>query len=309
MNYDPAEILAAQEHFGFARPTAIEKDWHILRAMGAIASTDAAPFKFVFAGGTSLARAHKIVQRMSEDVDFKITPLAADSISLNQRRKQLGSLRDRVTASLRAFGFSIDPADSAQLRSRDGNRYIIYQLSYANPNETAAHLRPTIQVELNYSALRRPWIDLPVASFVAEAFNRSPEITSIACVSVAETAAEKLVSLTRRTAMELAGVARVRDPTLVRHIYDLHVTSAYYDATEVAQLAREIMPRDAEEFANQFPAYRENPVEETRRALAALETEQHFAQRYTEFLQLMVYGVKPDFAEAMATIASLVGRL
>jgi hypothetical protein len=67
--------------------------------------------------------------------------------------------------------------------------------------------------------------------------------------------------------------------------------------------------RDAEEFANQFPAYRENPVEETRRAPVALETEQHFAQRYTEFLQLVVYGVKPDFAEAMATIASLVRRL
>jgi hypothetical protein len=109
--------------------------------------------------------------------------------------------------------------------------------------------------------------------------------------------------------MELAGVARVRNPTLVRHIYDLHLTSAYYDATEVAQLAREIMPRDAEEFANQFPAYRENPVEETRRALAALETEQHFAQRYTEFLQLMVYGIKPDFAETMATITSLVRGL
>jgi hypothetical protein len=65
VNYDPAEILAGQEHFGFTRPTAIDKDWHILRAMGAIASTGAAPFKFVFAGGTSLARAHKIVHRMS----------------------------------------------------------------------------------------------------------------------------------------------------------------------------------------------------------------------------------------------------
>jgi hypothetical protein len=39
------------------------------------------------------------------------------------------------------------------------------------------------------------------------------------------------------------------------------------------------------------------------------ETEQHFARRYTELLQLMVYGVKPDLAEAMATIASLVRRL
>lgn len=52
--------------------------------------------------------------------------------------------------------------------------------------------------------------------------------------------------------MELAGAARVRDPTLVRHIYDLRVTSAYYNATEVAQLAREIMPRDAEEFSISF---------------------------------------------------------
>jgi hypothetical protein len=48
VNYDPAEILAAQEHFGFARPTAIEKDWHILRAMGAIASTDTAPFSLLW---------------------------------------------------------------------------------------------------------------------------------------------------------------------------------------------------------------------------------------------------------------------
>jgi hypothetical protein len=50
VNYDPAEILAAQEHFGFARPTAIEKDWLILRAMGAIASIDAAPLQIRFRG-------------------------------------------------------------------------------------------------------------------------------------------------------------------------------------------------------------------------------------------------------------------
>jgi hypothetical protein len=46
--------------------------------------------------------------------DRKITPLAADSISLNQRRKQLGSLRDRVTASLRAFGKGKDAACLAE---------------------------------------------------------------------------------------------------------------------------------------------------------------------------------------------------
>jgi Nucleotidyl transferase AbiEii toxin, Type IV TA system len=170
-------------------------------------------------------------------------------------------------------------------------------------------LRPTIQIELNYAALRRPFVRLPVASFVAEAFDRPPEIATIACVSVAETAAEKLISLTRRTAMELAGLSRAPDPTLVRHIYDLHVTRSNYDTTQVVDLAREIMPLDAEEFRSQFPAYRENPGAETRRALVALNTEAHYAQRYREFLQLMVYGDKPPYADALATVVSMARRL
>lgn len=48
MTYDPAEIREAQEYFGFARPVLIEKDWHIIRAMSAIAATDAAPFQLIF---------------------------------------------------------------------------------------------------------------------------------------------------------------------------------------------------------------------------------------------------------------------
>jgi hypothetical protein len=42
-----------------------------------LAAIDAAPFSLVFGGGTALARAHRLVQRMSEDVDFKIVPLPA----------------------------------------------------------------------------------------------------------------------------------------------------------------------------------------------------------------------------------------
>ena len=49
-----------------------------------------------------------------------------------------------------------------------------------------------------------------------------------------ETAAEKLVALTRRIAMELAGLSRDPDPTLVRHIYDLHLMQGHIDPVEVA---------------------------------------------------------------------------
>lgn len=309
MSYDPAEVRAAQEHFGFSRPALIEKDWHILRAMSAIAAADAAPFQLVFAGGTCLARAHKLIHRMSEDVDFKIAPLDPQLVSKSKRRKQLAELRDRITTSLQSAGFPIDPTDSAQLKSRDDNRYTVYQLQYAVPGESEEPLRPTIQVELNYAKLRQPFVELPVASFVTEAFRRSPEIPMLACVSVAETAAEKLISLTRRTAMELAGLSRDPDPTLVRHIYDLHVTRAHYDPAAVIALAQQIMPQDAAEFGNQFPAYRDNAVEETRRALAALAADDRYAHRYTEFLQLMVYGDRPAYADALQTVSSLGGRL
>jgi predicted nucleotidyltransferase component of viral defense system len=309
VTYDSADIVAAQEHFGFASPRPIEKDCHVLLAMRAIASVDATPFRLVFAGGTCLARAHKLIRRMSEDVDFKVTPLDFGQESKNKTRRDLGDLRDRITASLQDAGFEIDPTDSSQLRSRDGNRYTIFQLTYEESEQTTESLRPTIQVELNYAVVRSPTVSLPVASFVAEAFGRPPEVTSIACVSITETAAEKLVSLTRRTAMELAGVSRDPDPTLVRHIYDLHVTREHYSSEQVAVLAREIVPLDAEEFGNQFPSYRNNPKEETRRALAALAADARYAQRYAQFLGLMVYGEKPAYEEALATVKTLVRQL
>ncbi|WP_184335218.1 nucleotidyl transferase AbiEii/AbiGii toxin family protein [Povalibacter uvarum] len=70
--------------------------------MRAIAATDAAPFQLVFSGGTCLARAHKLISRMSEDIDFKIVPIDADAVSKTQRRKQLAELRDKITSSLLA---------------------------------------------------------------------------------------------------------------------------------------------------------------------------------------------------------------
>jgi predicted nucleotidyltransferase component of viral defense system len=230
VTYDPADVRAAQEHFGFARPAPIEKDWHILRAMRAIIGVETGPFRLVFAGGTCLARAHKLVYRMSEDVDFKVAPIDNKPVSKTKRRRDLGNLRDRITEGLQAAGFAIEPANSPQVRSRDDNRYTLYQLPYGATEKSGQPLKPSIQVELNYVILRLAPVRLPVASFIAEAFGHPPEVPDVACVSVDETAGEKLVSLTRRTAMELAGLGHGPDPTLVRHIYDLHVMRAHYNA-------------------------------------------------------------------------------
>jgi hypothetical protein len=106
----------------------------------------------------------------------------------------------------------------------------------------------------------RPAVDLPVISFVAEASRRPPEVASITCVSILETAADKLsVPLAAPAPSSPASTSRTRRS--VRHLHDLRALHEH--PADVAALAREAMLADAEAYGNQIPAYRENPMRET----------------------------------------------
>ena len=65
-------LLEIQAHFGLPSPTLVEKDWHVVQALAAIAAADTVPLRLVFGGGTALSRAHRLIQRMSEDIHMKI---------------------------------------------------------------------------------------------------------------------------------------------------------------------------------------------------------------------------------------------
>jgi hypothetical protein len=302
------ELREVQAYFRLPSVGLVEKDLHVVRAIAALASIDAAPFTLVFGGGTALARAHRIVRRMSEDVDFKIVPLPAAPVSRSILRQRLGRLRDQVTQALQGANFAFDPRDPARTRSRNESRYTVWQLPYAAESGAGEALRPTIQIELTYAPLRQAPVLLPVSSFVAEAYGRPPEVPRIACVGVTETAAEKLVALTRRIAMELAGLSRDPDPTLVRHIYDLHLMQGHIDPGQVVALARDIAAADAKEFRNQYPAYAADIAGETRKALDALCADPAYRSRYRDFVSAMAYGERPEFDVALASVVVLVGQ-
>jgi hypothetical protein len=304
----PSDLRAVADFFGLTGTAPVAKDFAVVRAIRAMAAVDAAPFTLVFGGGTALARAHRLVRRMSEDVDFKIMLTPAAPVSRSGLHRQRSALRDRVTAALQAAGFAFDPTDAAQTRSRDASSYTIWQLPYEPTSGAGQGLRPTIQIELNYALLRRSPVTLAVASFVAEAMQRAPEVPAIQCVGVIETAAEKLVSLTRRTAMDLAGASRDPDPALVRHIYDLHMMRAHLDPSIVAALARDIAATDALEFRNQYPGYATDIAGETAKALAALRADPLHRRRYDDFVAAMVYGERAEFDAAMRTVSELAAE-
>lgn len=297
----PQELAEVQQYFKLPSVQLVEKDWQVAHAMQALLAADAAPFRLVFAGGTCLARAHRLVERMSEDVDFKIVPAAA-AISNNQRRHALGRLRDRLVSSLTTAGFTLAEKPSSQ----DANQYTVIHLRTDSGAGEEGPLRPTIQIELSYAALREATVRRPVASFVSQAYGRPPELVEVECVSVTETAAEKAVSLTRRTAMEIAGLSRAPDSTLVRHIYDLHMVRGQVDRARVAALMRDIAVMDAAQFGHQHPAYRDDIAGETRKALKHLTTAPSVRARYEGFVAAMVYGQAAPFDEAIATVDAMV---
>ena len=250
----PTDLRPVADFFGLPNTAVVEKDWHVVKALAAITAADTTPFRLIFSGGTALSRAHRLLRRMSEDIDLKIVG------DVEPTRPALRRLRDTITEALLAAGFRFDPANRAHRDSRNASRYTIYRLSYGPITAGEGVLRPEIQIETAVWPLRRSAIALPVSSLVAEAFNRPPEVPSIACVSITQTAAEKFVALTRRTAAEIAKAGGPRHATMVRHLYDLHVIRAHYNPAEVAALARDIMPHDAEVFGKQFPACRTNPL-------------------------------------------------
>jgi hypothetical protein len=96
----PGNLRPIADFFGLVGTAPVEKDFYVVRAIRTLAALDAAPFALVFGGGTALARAHRLVRRTSEDVDFK---------SCRPRRRRPAATRftvseDRyVTVSRRRF--------------------------------------------------------------------------------------------------------------------------------------------------------------------------------------------------------------
>jgi len=296
------DLLEVQQVFGLPSPALVEKDWYVVRALAAIAPLDMQPLRLVFGGGTALGRAHRLIRRMSEDVDLKIIAAAPPP------RAQLRALRERVTTALLDAGFEFNPQDPAHRHSQNESRYTLFRLPYAPRAAGEGVLRPTIQIELALWPLLLPDVNLPVASFIAEANQRPAEVTRIACVSVAQTVAEKFVALTRRIAAEQVQ-KNPPDPTLVRHIYDLWAVRENYDRIAAAALIPALIRSDAEAFGNQFPGYRDNPIAATRAAIEALTTDPAHESRFNDFQRDMVYGERAEFEGAMADLKALLKHI
>src|SRR5690348_9106348 len=90
---DTSELLGLDE-------AVIEKDYYVTQVIHALSNLENESFRLIFCGGTCLAKAHKLVQRMSEDVDFKVQRKTRENFSRSRLKSELDRFRAYLRSSL-----------------------------------------------------------------------------------------------------------------------------------------------------------------------------------------------------------------
>ncbi len=264
----------------------IEKDYYVTQVIHALSDIQNEYFRLVFAGGTCLAKAHRIVDRMSEDIDFKIQVKNNQIFSRSRLIKELKEFRAQIKLSLIVPGLTTSK-DTA--RNEGKYQRIILQYPYTYP--ISPTLRPDLLLEFTLSDIRISVEDLSIKTIIEDVLKEMILFTppQTPCISVDETAIEKWVGLTRR----IIAIERGYDPddkALVRHIYDLNsIKQANKINANFFALAKAIIASDAKQFKNQHPEYSADPGAEIRQSLALLKNKPLWKERYQEFIETMVY--------------------
>ncbi|MBX8605441.1 nucleotidyl transferase AbiEii/AbiGii toxin family protein [Pseudomonas cichorii] len=318
-------------------PAAVaEKDQHITDALGVLAQIkithtayqkdrqkgDPRPksvtlvTRLIFAGGTCLSKAHGLIERMSEDIDIKVmledVPEGYALPNGYSDRARLGELHREVERHLTEMGFEYVEHDNQENPvSRDSRRYYCLLVSYrAHFQDVSGVLRPQLKVELIH---RHPMLapETREMGYILDEFvpRTTPHRFSMACITVAETLAEKVVSLLRRCAWNWDGYQRGEfDTALVRHVYDVwRIADCHPEAIEPAcEIFAATVQKDAEEFQGQHPEFDQTPYVVLRRSLAFAATDDALKANFENRLKPLLYTTdKPDFATCYAAFSAV----
>ncbi|WP_368648172.1 nucleotidyl transferase AbiEii/AbiGii toxin family protein [Castellaniella ginsengisoli] len=263
--------------------------------------------QFVFAGGTCLSKAHTLINRMSEDIDIKVVLSPTKNPLKKGRgdRVRLKSLHHHVEQLLNTMGFPLLKYSNGghNPRIRDAHRYFVIGAGYKTAYSEFPSLRPELKLEL---IQRKPLLPLEQREFgyLHETLAGLPPTSTVTidCISVAETAAEKVLSLLRRCAYKWDGHQTKGDidPALVRHVYDVARIAELAGDSLVA--ARSIFPTlvqsDRDEFKGQNPEFDADPVAVLKRTLRAAKTNGELSSQYSKYLIPLVYDADPPTFEA-----------
>lgn len=289
----------------------IEKDYWVTCLLHSLSELDAdLRDKVVFKGGTSLSKAHKIIERFSEDIDLAVI---ADGMNGNQTKRLLKTLEESLAGDpFEALPDHPQVSKGSEFRKSvhaypqmkegdfgDAVNVIILELN------TFAHPTPNSMMSVNtyiYDFLLQKEAEDVIADYALSPFK-------VPVLDLERTLCEKISAVARAS---YEGEAELQKK--IRHFYDIHLLLQRAEirafvASDAFDEMMEIVKEDDsdnvqfnEEWAGK--ALLDAPVfQETSEILARLESYYHRTFRS------LVYGELPDIQEIEKTLLLLKGRL
>lgn len=306
------DALVAEADIGDVTAGLLEKDEHLTAALQAVFELRFEHALLVFCGGTSLSKAHGLIERMSEDADIKVVlSAAAANWSNNQLRRYLGDeVRGQVVNALNAIGL-VEDEDAR--RSLNDNQYLHSQWIYQRTYDGIAALRPNLQLELTTRTTVLPTETALLGTLANKLAGQTGATFSASVASVSETLAEKVLSFLRRLAQNRAGVMQQPwDTALVRHIYDVHcIVSQRPTAINNAMTAFSLLTAsDVSEFGYQDPNFQKDPKATLSNALNQLGNDAQTRDEYQRVLLPLIYGKgRFSYSEALGSFNNAAQQL
>ena len=141
----------------------IEKDYWVTTVLKNISESELAD-SLVFKGGTSLSKAHKIVERFSEDIDLAIIDL---SISGNQKRRLLKEIEEVATKGLSVVKDDDRTSKASQFRKT------VWQYPRQIVGQDFGQASKNLLIEVNAFVEPEPHCQMALESIISEELSRS----------------------------------------------------------------------------------------------------------------------------------------
>ena len=295
---DPEVVREIAAEMGIS-PAFVEKDWYAVQVLKAVAAYQDDAFQAIFSGGTSLSKGYGLIQRFSEDLDFRC--LAFRSEPGNQMRKLRRAYRQGMLEEIGQSRLLTLDREDVEVASN----YVKFELGYRQDHEASPALRPGLQVEFSFTQPRLEPELRSVQSLVAHYTERPPEL-ELPCLSPVETAADKVSALTWRV-LKRNRASDNDDPTVIRHLHDLAALMSIVEENRTLFIET-VFASFEEDQKTEKRDTRAGLADSVAKAMAILGDDMEYRGEYRRFVDAMSYAEDDeniDFDVAMADLERL----
>lgn len=130
----------------------LEKDILVTKAIRLISANKLPGLLPVFCGGTSLSKGYHVIDRMSEDIDFKLVfTTEGQESTKSHRRKMLKLIKDNILNLLIDADF-----ENIDASARNENTFFRFNVPYQSVFSEETSLRPYLKIEFINMPIQLP---------------------------------------------------------------------------------------------------------------------------------------------------------